>query len=241
MIIRLSTIELDQSTQCRAEMNQETIDDYAGHMANGVKFPPIEVFGTASKSYIGDGWHRVLAARDNGFTDIEANVNHGGRVEAIKCALKANSVHGLRRTTADKRRSVEIALQEFGNMSSRAIAEMCGVSDFLVNTVKPQVLENSTSTVIGQDGKTYPATKPEPKEVQPAEHTTTEQTNPPRPEPLVYEPDEQEPKWDAERASMAMQYARMAISQLERIGKKDVKRHAAFDAVSTWMKEHYNE
>jgi len=44
-------------------------------------------------------------------------------------------------------------------LSSRAIAELCGVDHQLVQQVKPQVDESSTSTVTGTDGKQYPATR----------------------------------------------------------------------------------
>ena len=75
----------------------------------------------------------------------------------MKFALAANAAHGHRRTNADKRRCVEIALREFPTLSSRAIAEMCGVGDDLVFSAKRQVPENGTSTVTGTDGKQYPA------------------------------------------------------------------------------------
>jgi hypothetical protein len=53
---------------------------------------------------------------------------------------------------------VEIAVREFPKISSRAIAEMCGVGDDLVLTVRPrQVSENGTSKVTGSDGKQYPS------------------------------------------------------------------------------------
>ena len=55
----------------------------------------------------------------------------------------------------------EIALQEFGNLSSRAIAEMCGVNDKTVKAVKDTCGISAPENVTGQDGKTYPASKPE--------------------------------------------------------------------------------
>jgi hypothetical protein len=54
---------------------------------------------------------------------------------------------------------VEIALATWPKQSSRTIAEWCGVSHILVQTAKQQVVNSSTSTVTGSDGKTYPATR----------------------------------------------------------------------------------
>ena len=45
-------------------------------------------------------------------------------------------------------------------LSSRAIAEMAGVSDPLVNGLRPEVQTVSTSKRTGQDGKEYPASRP---------------------------------------------------------------------------------
>ena len=66
----------------------------------------------------------------------------------------------MRRSNADKRRCVEIALNEFGVLSSRAIAELCGVGADMVITHRPHLSESDTSPkVTGSDGKSYPATR----------------------------------------------------------------------------------
>lgn len=79
--------------------------------------------------------------------------NRPGRQDALKHALAANIQHGQRRTNADKRRCVEVALVEFSTLSSRAIAELCGVSHRFVDGIRPQVATVATSTRIGRDGK----------------------------------------------------------------------------------------
>jgi hypothetical protein len=160
MNVRLDAIELDSSIQCRATINTETVNEYANQMWDGDKFPAVTLFGDANRSWIGDGWHRVLAAKQNGAVSIDADVQAGGRAEALKHALGANALHGNRRTNADKRRCVEIALREFPTLSSRAVAEMCGVSDALVNSARPVQLQDScSSTRTGLDGKQRPARK----------------------------------------------------------------------------------
>lgn len=100
-----------------------------------------------------------MAAEQIGAMDIPAEVRNGGRVEALKHALGANAIHGQRRTNADKRRCVEIAAKEFAGLSSRAIAELCGVSDHFVCGIKSESGANE-SHVTGTDGKQYPAHKP---------------------------------------------------------------------------------
>ena len=44
-------------------------------------------------------------------------------------------------------------------MSSRAIAELCGVSHMTVQRMMPDQLEQSSTSRTGTDGKQYPATR----------------------------------------------------------------------------------
>jgi hypothetical protein len=176
--IKLDQVVVDGGTQTRAKLNEDTIAEYAEGMTEGVKFPPVVVFGDGNEYLLADGFHRVMAAERNGWREIEADVRKGSKQDAIKYSLGANVGHGLRRTNADKHRCVEIALQEFGKLSDRAIAQMCGVSSNFVGGVRyliergpcPQVSSDDTSNSgkpiesdlleppasrIGRDGKTY--------------------------------------------------------------------------------------
>ena len=100
-----------------------------------------------------------MAARQLGLLDILADIRPGGRIDALKAALSANSAHGIRRTNQDKRRAVEIALREFGKLSSRQIAELCGVSTDMVIDHRPQLSKSDSSKRMGADGKERPATR----------------------------------------------------------------------------------
>src|SRR5262249_22111176 len=111
---------------------------------------------------------RVAAAEQNELQSIECEIRTGGYIDALKYSLGANAGYGLRRTNADKRHAVELALKELRGYSNVAIAELCCVSDPFVGKVKAgleqdQVLTVRTSEsdrVTGKDGKSYPATKP---------------------------------------------------------------------------------
>jgi hypothetical protein len=168
--IKLAKIILDAGTQIRAGLNDDAVKDYAEAMGDATNtFPPIIVFETEpDKFLLADGFHRVAAANLRGFLDILAEVRKGTRAEALKCALSANTTHGLRLTNADKRKSVDLALKEWPDVSDAEIARMCGVSHPFVGTIRPksQVVTVTTSTPpappkkrIGKDGKSYPATK----------------------------------------------------------------------------------
>ena len=241
--INVAAIELDESAQCRAEMNQDVIVDYSERMSAGDEFPPIEVFGTRKKCWIGDGWHRVLASRENGDKTIAANLHPGGRTEAIKHALNANATHGLKRSNADKRRAVEVALAELPKLSNVALAEMCGISDKTVAAVRDAVSLGNSEPRTGRDGKTYPATRRTP---------TTPATDPDDihgfRESDVTEDHTTQGRKETEKAiperntgtfqvSDAEQYANMAIMQLKRILDDDPNALKELTRVSDWIEK----
>lgn len=170
--LKLDQITIDAGTQTRVTLNEDTIVEYAEDMTEGVRFPDVVVFANGTDYVLADGFHRYMAAQRCGWKEIDADIRNGNRIDAIKYSLGANTVHGLRRTNADKRRCVEIALREFGKLSDRAIAQMCGISHEFVrqeraaqvstvdtsnsqNPIESDLLEPPAPR-IGLDGKSYP-------------------------------------------------------------------------------------
>jgi hypothetical protein len=163
--LALSSIRLDGGTQCRTKLDDEHIASLAEAWANGAKMPAVVIFHDGSNHWLADGFHRYHAAEKCEFRDILADVRSGTKLDAIRFALSANADHGLRRTNADKRRAVEIALKEFPKLSDRQIADVCAVSHVFVAKCRPSQLETVTSSErLGADGKTrkLPARKPAP-------------------------------------------------------------------------------
>ena len=228
MKVKLQNIELDASIQCRASIKTESVNEYAERMTEGDEFPPVELFGTAAACWIGDGWHRVLAARQIGAVDIEATMHDGGRGEALKYALSANAANGLRRTNLDKRRCVEIALKEWPQLSSRAVAELCGVGHEMVDAARPQVAETANSKRTGTDGKQYPAAR---QRREPSASETPKQ-------------EEREPAWGPVVTRKigppcaGMMLAQVAVRKLEEIADNDEERAQALAYVKGWIEDH---
>jgi len=146
----VSEIRLDYALQTRAAIDSAVVTEYAEAMSNGAFFPPIDVYKIGDHHVVADGFHRFQAHQHNGDATIPVIVHPGGRDAAIKHALKANDKHGLKRTNADKRRAVEIALKEFDDLSDSAIAQMCGVSQPFVGSLRPK----QPITVIGSPTET---------------------------------------------------------------------------------------
>jgi hypothetical protein len=158
--IPLSEIDIYGGTQARISTNDDAIGSYADEMLAGAVFPPITVYYDGSKYWLADGFHRFLAAQRNEFPEIASEVNEGSRTDALKHALGANATNGVYRSNADKRNAVEVALEEWPNMSNSVISEMCRVSDDLVRRARSAMekLERiePQKSVTGKDGKQYP-------------------------------------------------------------------------------------
>ena len=156
----LENINIYGGTQTRVETNDDAINSYADEMSSGTVFPAITVFYDGSKYWLADGFHRFLAAQRNEVETILADVHEGSRTDALRYALGANSTNGIYRSNADKRNAVEIALEEWPDMSNSVIAELCRVSINLVSRHRIVMEKNERiarqDTVTGKDGKQYP-------------------------------------------------------------------------------------
>jgi len=150
--------------QTRVSTDSTYIEELADRMKSGAAFPPITVVRNGSGAWLADGIHRLDAAIMAG-KKIEVNYIAGDRKKAVEIACGANQSHGLRRSNADKRRAVGMALKEFSGKSDRALADMCGVGRPLVAELRSsQVAEKppGNSTRTGKDGKNYKVPVPKP-------------------------------------------------------------------------------
>jgi len=136
-LIPLSNIK-DPGAQMRIEMRAETVNDYAEAMLNDADFPPVILYHDGTDYWLGDGYHRVAAARKIERETIKAEVREGTARDAILCGVGANATHGLQRTQADKRQAIERLLRdpEWAQWSSRKIAEVAKVDHKTVAKVR---------------------------------------------------------------------------------------------------------
>lgn len=132
-------LRIDCGTQSRVDIDQQTVSSYAEFIKEGVVFPPVTVFFDGTQHYLADGFHRYFAHKDAGHKEILAQVINGTLRDAILFSLEANATHGLPRTNADKRKSVQIMIDDFewGEWSNAEIARRCRVSHTFVNKMRP--------------------------------------------------------------------------------------------------------
>lgn len=137
----LSQLRLDGGTQLRLRQEEKLLEEYSAAMRRGEQFPPVVVFHDGQDHWLADGFHRHEAARRAGFTEITAEVRPGTRREAVLYAAGANAQHGLRRSHADKRRAVQVLLEdpEWQAWSDREIARRCAVHHELVGQLRREL------------------------------------------------------------------------------------------------------
>ncbi len=159
--LSLASIDIYGGTQTRLATTDEAVESYAEEMAQGTVFPPISVYYDGATYWLADGFHRYLAAKRNQATVIHAEVQPGGRTDALRHALGANATNGVYRNNGDKRNAVEIALEEWPDRANPFIAEICRVSVELVRRVRTELTGSgklaSRGTVTGRDGREHPA------------------------------------------------------------------------------------
>lgn len=245
----IALIRTDAGTQTRAGINNEWVAEIADAMKAEAEIPPVVVFSDGIECFMGDGFHRVLAACRIGRETITAIVHTGTREDALIYALGANAAHGERRTNADKRNCVTIALREFPRWSDRKIAETCGVSYMTVNRIRDELSQSDTTppaTRTGRDGKEYKAPQPKAAPEREAEPEPDEEA------PRIQSADELGAPKPAGSLSTkkinvelgppcnGMQFARIAVMQLEQIKEDDTERSEAFRHVKGWIERNEN-
>src|SRR5262245_64572310 len=109
--LHLDILLMDGDVQPRATMSTQWIHDYAGLYRDGQGLPPVTVFQDGDDYWLADGFHRVMAAREAGLTEIPADVREGTKRDAIWYACGSN-LHGKTRTNEDKRRAVTRILED---------------------------------------------------------------------------------------------------------------------------------
>lgn len=138
-MLDLALIRIDGGTQSRTSISTETVAEYAQALTDGAIMPPVVVFFDGADHWLGDGFHRFHAFRKAGRDSIPADVRQGTCRDARLHAAGANGAHGLRRTNEDKRRAVQMVLDdaecaEF--WTDREIAKHCAVSHPFVAAIR---------------------------------------------------------------------------------------------------------
>ncbi len=138
-IISLDEILEDDSLQIRDGVDSSLVHTYQNLMKSNGQLGTLDVFPVGSGKYLlANGWHRLKAADELGWPEIDCNVRKGGRREAVLFAAGANAKHGRPFNREEKRRAVRtlFADDEYFNWSDARIARHCGVVRTTVGTYR---------------------------------------------------------------------------------------------------------
>jgi len=230
--IPLATITADEDAQPRARIEAGLVSEYAEALAAGATFPPVVVFRDGADLYLADGFHRLKAAQKIGAEDIDCDIREGGKRDAVLFSVGANATHGMRRSSADKRRAVLRLLKddEWGKWSSNRIAQQCGVHHDTVDRLRSSLADSASERTYTTKHGTV---------------ATMDTTNIGR-RRAASMGNEKEGATDAAavrggplpptRSGMAL--ARVAVRRLEEIPPDDAERAQAWALVREWLNEH---
>lgn len=170
--LRLDNIEATAATQVRVRLDRGIIDQYTQDVKDGAAFPPIDVYcePNSERYILADGFHRHRAFVNAEREEIGCYIHEGGLKEALIHALGANSEHGHRRSNADKRHAVEMALKdpEISQLQQQEIADICRVHTRTVRRIQNDILSKDSSN---GDDRTKSGDDDAPETHKPEDHT----------------------------------------------------------------------
>ena len=148
MNLQLKQIRIDGGTQSRVEINNDVVSEYAEALKNGASFPQLIVFFDGVDYWLVDGFHRYHAHKLACIDSADCDVHDGSLREAQLFSVGVNDTHGLRRSNADKHKSVEFMLNdsEWTKWSDNSIAKQCAVTQPFVSKIRSSLI-----TVISED------------------------------------------------------------------------------------------
>ena len=207
--MKIKIADLDLSLQTRAGTDVDTINNYAEAMADGAQFPDVTVFTDGKHYWLADGFHRVMAAKQNGKASISADIRKGTADDAVVFGGTANNKQGKRPTRADVQHFLSMVWERreavFGGTPTGGnLAERCGVSRatgerFVMERLKemPKAPKRPTASkiqskaptrpthLVGANGRAYPVRPmppaPKKEEAQPAPKVAETPSAPVRP------------------------------------------------------------
>jgi hypothetical protein len=144
LIVPLASILQDERFQAReGGVNPAIVAEYA-EACRTTTFPPPRCVRIAGELFLVDGFHTIAALRDIGATEVTVAVSEGSEADAFLLAAAANATHGVRRTSADTKRAVALALRGLiakgeKKISNRRLALIVGVDEATVRRYLPEV------------------------------------------------------------------------------------------------------
>jgi len=193
--VKLSDICTDSKTQVREAVNQEKVNEYTHLVDEGVEFDPIELYNDGAQLHISSGWHRYLAHRSAGRTEINAIIHVGTARDAIFNGIHANGPSPIPYNSLDYAKHLRWMETDgvCSQWSNAQKARWMHCSHTTVNRLMKKLKEASEQTE-GTDAA--------PKKIKYTRNGKTQEMKKREPKPKV-EPDEPEIDKSSHNAEMA--------------------------------------
>lgn len=142
-------------TEMRVDINSDKVSQYAAEKKEGADFPsPIVFFDTKEERYwTGDGFHRILADKENCEKETIVYLSKGTKIDAILKCIEINKKQlGLPFSRGDKGKDIKTLLtnEPTNSWSQMKIADTIGCTNayvsFIISTNaidRPSHVENS--------------------------------------------------------------------------------------------------
>jgi uncharacterized small protein (DUF1192 family) len=139
--MKINQINAHQDLQSRKLINPEVVKQYAEAIQTGCVMPPIHVFKIVDLFYVVDGFHRLEAHKQIKLQTIKVQSVEGDMESAAAHSIISNITHGLQRTLEDKRRAINMALnnEHLMNLSTRELSQKLGVSHQMIDRARTQL------------------------------------------------------------------------------------------------------
>ncbi len=154
MLVDISKIVVNETTQARANIDAAVIDKMIDDLRAGDVFKAIDVFLEDGIYYLSDGWHRVTAHTKAGRPLIEANVRDGGARDAYLASLKAND--GMPLSLIERKCAASRLLSdaEWSRLPDREIGRRCGMHGETIGDMRKKLsAENRQMTQLSENKK----------------------------------------------------------------------------------------
>lgn len=140
-IINVKPVDLTELPELQArvdKLNMDHVQDLVDALGKGQVLPAVEVVDDGGRYLVWDGHHTAEAYRVSAAKTIPVSVRKGTLEDAIALAAGTNYKHGLKRTSADKRRAVDMLLSipTWRDRSDNWIAETTRTSWHIVKEAR---------------------------------------------------------------------------------------------------------
>jgi hypothetical protein len=170
MLLAVSSIRTDGGTQPRDHVNESVVERYAEAMAAGLwdftrSASPIVVFFDGTDYWLGDGFHRIAAAKTATLAEVEAEVRQGTLRDAKWFSFGVNAEHGYARSKEDVARILKaiFADAEWRTIPLREIARHTRIPKSTVadyherhcTSVRPGQIAKPAARTVTRGGTSY--------------------------------------------------------------------------------------